>query len=88
MRKEFSYALAGFLLALAIIAINHYFFVQPAELGETKAPIPPAASKERPREAPKGRPAQNFAPYAYILAFSFIAALTTYLTAKRRMGAA
>lgn len=88
MRKEFSYALAGFLLALAIIAIDHYFFIQPSEPGETKAPIPLAASKERPKEAPTGRLAQNFGPYAYILAFSFIAALTIYLAAKRRIGAA
>ncbi|HID16845.1 TPA: hypothetical protein EYP26_00975 [Candidatus Bathyarchaeota archaeon] len=87
MRKEFSYALAGFLLALAIVAINHYFFIQPAELGEIK-PVPLAASRERSREAPTERPTQNFAPYAYILAFSFIAALTMYLAAKRHIGAA
>ena len=84
MNKLLFYGLTGFLLALTMVSINslilNYWMVKEAK-EPTISTIKEASIN---RQLPKALIAQDFSSLTYVLTFSLITALITYLIVKKR----
>jgi len=84
LNKLLFYGLTGFLLALTMVSINslilNYWMVKEAK-EPTISTIKEASIN---RQLPKALIAQDFSSLTYVLTFSLITALITYLIVKKR----